>query len=713
MLKVLMGLFVAVTAIDSAAAGNPPTDFDLDVLPVLTKFGCNSGACHGAAAGRGEFRLSLFGSRPGEDLNAIAGHLESRRVNRARPDRSLILLKPTGGVDHGGGVRFESGSREARILRQWISEGAIRNGQTRVVALSAEPSIIVTGMGAETPIRFLGTLNNGDVRDVTADISLSNADPDSVSVSENSVVIPHRSGRHVLIARYPGLVLPVEVLVPFSDVSGNATATGTSSASNHLVDRRIAERLNSMNLQPCPAVDDSSFLCRATLSLTGRRPRVEQVRSFLQDDSPSKRGDLIDELMRSPEFIEYWTWQLARMLRVSDSRSVAAASAWQTWLRAQLVSEVPLNRVAAKMILAMGDPETNGPAAFHTVSRDARSQAEQFSETLLGIRMRCANCHDHPLDRWTQDEYHGLAAIFATVDRGSVISSSSSGTTIHPVTGLPAKPLIPLSTASVQGSHSRIELGRWLEDPGNRFFARNFVNRIWRQLMGRGLVEPVDDLRVTNPPTHPELLDELAASFAESGFQLKPLIRVICRSDVWSRSSSHRQDFEDSTFWSSRPRSRLAPEVLLDCLGDVTGLPEVINQSSEPGLRMIQVAKLQSPSATLEALGRCSENRECAGGDISSMDSLPVALHLVNGELLNRRLTPDAPLIRQLMEKSSNHAELIEEVYLRILSRFPYPAEAAAWAKELEAARAENRVETTVTDLVWALLTSEEFFTCP
>jgi hypothetical protein len=284
---------------------------------------------------------------------------------------------------------------------------------------------------------------------------------------------------------------------------------------------------------------------------------------------------------------------------------------------------------------------------------------------------------------------------------------------MHPATGLPATPHVLLSPESTAEADPRISLGKWIEDPENRLFARNLVNRIWQQLMGRGLVEPVDDLRVTNPPTHPELLDDLSTSFVENGFRLKPLIREICLSDAWSRTSSLPQKPADTMFWSSRPPSRLSPEVLLDCLGDVTGISEAINEDSESSIRIIQVAKLESPMASLEALGGCPDPRLCAGSDNNSTDSLPLALHLVNGSLLNRRLIPESPLIRQLLEKSDDHSAVTEELYLRVLSRLPHLPEATAWAEELDAAQGENRMESTIIDIAWALLTSDEFLSCP
>ena len=712
-LRVLAWIFAGLTACSAVSAEDPPVDFDLDVLPILTKFGCNSGACHGAAVGRGEFRLSLFGSRPDDDLKAITRHLESRRINLAHPDRSLFLLKPTGSVDHAGGLRFEPLSREARKLQQWIAEGAVRSGQSRVVALKAEPAAIMAEVGSETSLRIMGTLNDGSVRDVTADISLVNADPDAISVNSDAIVTPHRSGRHILIVRYPGLVLPVEVLVPFPRLSRDANSDGSDLPTASFVDRRINSRLRLMRLNQSPAADDATFLCRATLNLTGRRPDAEQIRMFLREKSPDKRTDLIDALMRSIDFTEFWTWQLSQMLRVHDSRSVEAAVAWRAWLREQLISEAPLNDVAAQMILASGDPDVNGAAAFHTVTQDARSQAEHFSESFLGIRLRCANCHDHPLDRWTQDDYHGLAAIFATVDRGASIGSKPGGTTIHPSTGLPARPQVLLSSKSLSEADPRITLGKWISDADNSLFARNVVNRVWKQLMGRGLVEPIDDMRVTNPPTHPELLDELSQYFIENGFRLKPLIREICLSETWFRGSSVGVDSVDTLFWSSRPPARLSPEVLLDCLGDVTGVPEEIPGQSDASVRIIHLARLSAPMPSLEALGRCPEKGSCAGGDVVSTDSLPLALHLINGALLNRRLTPESPLIKPLIAVSDDHSKVIEELYLRVLSRPAQPAELDVWIKELDAALSADRMESTIIDIAWALLTSDEFLTCP
>ncbi len=684
-------------------------DFDLDVLPILTKSGCNSGACHGAAAGRGEFRLSLFGSRPDDDFRAITMQLEGRRVNPVHPERSLLLLKPTGGVDHEGGTRFAENSPEAATLRRWIDAAASRTTDSGVIDMRVEPALLVVPIGASENFSVQGILKNGSTRDLTQQLKLTTDDSQSVTVSASGTVTSHRAGRHLLIARYPGHVVPIEVFTPFP---GDRIDPINPIDPMSPIDRRIDERLQLMNLIPAAAADDTAFLCRATLELTGRRPAVSRIRSFSADESPDKRSRLIDELLESPEFTDYWTYLFARMLRVHDARSEQAATEWHAWLREQIAAESPFNELAAEMVNADGNPEDNGPAAFHTVTGDARSQAEHFSESLLGIRLRCANCHDHPLDRWTQDDYHGLAAIFATVDRGALIRPKPNGTAVHPATGERAVPRILLSHSIVTADEGRRKLADWISDPGNPLFPRFVVNQVWRNLHGRGLIEPADDIRVTNPATHPQLLTELTQSFVDSGFRLKPLVRSICRTSAWSRRSlGNSGNHPAAVFLAHRVPKPLSPEVLLDSIGDVTGIRQSFDGLPD-SVRLISISRFPSRVAALEALGRCPAKGTFAGSEQKS-ESLPLALHLINGDLLNERLTPDSPLVRSLLNSGADDTTLIDDIYLLILSRFPTELERSVWLSELESARQSGATASTVIDLCWALLAGEEFLTCP
>jgi len=400
------------------------------------------------------------------------------------------------------------------------------------------------------------------------------------------------------------------------------------------------------------------------------------------------------------------------MLRVQDVRSEPAAARWHSWLREQIASGAPLNDMAAAMIIAEGVPEEYGPAAFHTVTGDARSQTEHFSESLLGIRLRCANCHDHPLDRWTQDDYHGLAAIFATIDRGDSIRSKPGGKTIHPATGEAAFKRILLSDTHMTAEGARSELAQWISDPNNSLFPRYIVNQVWKHLLGRGLIEPADDIRVTNPATHPELLEELTEQFVTSGFRLKPLVRSICMSSVWSRSSLNSSgSHPGAVFLAHRVPRRLSPEVLLDCIGDVTGIPHD-SAGSLNSRRLISVSRLPSPVAALEALGRCPGKGPCAGSE-QNADSLPLALHLINGDLLNQRLNPESPLFESLKGVLDNDLSLTDDLYLRILSRLPTADERRIWGSEIETSRQSGELTDTIIDLSWALMTSDEFLTSP
>jgi hypothetical protein len=687
-------------------------DFDTDVLPVLTRAGCNAGACHGAAAGRGGLKLSLFGGDPAADYRAIVQDLEGRRVNLARPDRSLLLLKPTWELDHEGGQRFESDSPQARLLLDWIQSGAPRLAQRRLVRLRVDPAqATVAQVPATVPLAVTAEFTDGTSRRVEDTAVFSPADPAAIEVDARGAVRVLRPGRHTLVVRFLTDVVAVQITAPHAGEPLDPARLPW----NNWIDDEINTTLAALRLPPSPRAQGAALLRRVTLDLTGRLPTPDRVRAFLADTSEGKFAAEVDRLLASPEFAEYWTFHFARWLRIREGPNDAAGTrAFHDWLRRQIETGFPLDRWTAEMVTAGGDSHQHGPANFHRNAADARGQAEYVAESLLGIRLRCANCHNHPLDRWTQDDYHGLAAIFAGIERGQFVRVRAGGEVNHPATGEPALPRIPGERFLPPKDDYRPDLAAWITGGGeNRRFARAQVNRLWHSLFGRGLVEPIDDLRDTNPPSHPALLDRLTQDFIDHEYDLRHTLRLVANSATYQRSSVPLPAAaSDDRFYSQcRPRS-LPPEVLLDMIADATGVPSEFRLGREAlpaGTRAVALYSPELAAAALGPLAVCAAPRGCPqeAASPASLDDLAVQLHWINGGLLNRRLEGGRSEFARLAASHLATGRVIEEYYLRTLSRLPTEDELTFWRGKLGGTSRHKKCE----DFAWSLLSSREFVT--
>ncbi len=715
-----LALLLAVISTTQASA----IDFQNDIIPVLTKAGCNTGACHGAAVGRGGFRLSLYGGDARSDYRSIVRELEGRRINPADPEQSLLVLKPTETIEHGGGQRLDSNGEGAQRLVDWIEQGAgwnsIEGGEdlasSQFVRLTVSPQRIIVSSD-DRAVRFQAAahFSDGSKRDVTKWTVFSPEDPSAVAIDEaTGEATIARRGRHIVVARYLSEVVPIEIILPLADES----IVTVQQTTDGLIDRHIAQLLNTLRIPPSPVADDATFLRRVTLDLTGRLPSLEATQAFASGEAPNRRQRLIDQLLESDEFNEYWTLQLANLLRVhAQPQDDQGANAYHRWLRQQLAEHVGYDRLARDVLTALGDSHEFGPANFYRTVAGPREQAELTSEVFMGNRLRCANCHNHPLDRWTQDDYHGLAAIFAGVRSGKVVSLDASGVVIHPKTGENAAPRIPgerfLDPLGDSPEDARVTFADWLTDRDNPYFAKAIVNRLWKAMMGRGLVEPADDLRATNPATHPALLDELADDFVDHDYDLRHTLRLIAQSDAYARSPDAIEGNENDTrFCSHFLRKPMQPEVLADAISDVLELPESYGEQP-PGTRAVSLVDPKTESRSLDILGRCNREETCETSESSSGGGLPLKLHLFNGELLNRRLgAPDSRLAR-LLEVEKTPMQIVDEFYMVALQRHPREAELAFWKSQLGDARPGDPVEQTevLEDFVWSLLTCNEFIT--
>jgi hypothetical protein len=683
-----------------------PTPFATGILPILTKAGCNTGGCHGAATGQGGFRLSLLGYDPEADYLRITRELAGRRIDLDRPDESLFLRKPARQLDHEGGRRLPLDSEEYRTVRDWIAAGAPRGpADLRVDAIEVLPNdLFLQATGESTPLQVTARLSDGQRQDVTR-LALYTSNDDAIAdVSKQGVITSRSPGLTSIMIRYSGQVNAARVAIPYASPLPNR-----SRSSDHVIDVHIDDELHRLRLDPSPRASAATFLRRVSLDLIGRLPSPEEARDFQSSpDSPERRRQWIDALLERPEWADYWTLQLADLLLLGGKGSNDTATRrYHAWLRDQVASHTPLDQLVRSLLTAVGNIQEVGPANFLTLANDPRDLSEHVGRMFLGTRVACARCHTHPSDRWTQEDYHGFAAYFARIGRsGDLIQLVQRGEVDHPKTGRPVEPK-PLGasrpTPANPTADRRLELADWLTSGENPLFARSLVNRVWKHCFGRGLVEPVDDLRPTNPATHPALLDALARDFVAHGFDLRHLLRTITTSETYQRTSaatpSNRLD--DRLFSHAYARELPAP-VFLDAVVQVTEVPHRFEDQPDD-LRAVQLVGPRVPSASLDVLGRCQRERPCdtpgqGGGGLAR------TLHLIQGSTLQDKLS--GGIVDRLLSTHSSDAAIVAEVYLRALTRAPQPEETTEWTSLLGAA-ADRRA--AVQDLLWALLNSREF----
>ncbi len=704
-----MSAFLFLISVVFSVGGEATVDFDNEVIPVLTKAGCNTGACHGAAVGRGGFKLSLYGGDPDVDFRSIVLDLEGRRVNLARADESLIAMKATESIEHGGGYRLEHGGAGAELLLKWVRQGTPRPQTKRLVQFVVSPQRHAADrLGSTLQLAATAKFSDGSAVDVTQWTVFAAEDSSAVVIDPvTAIATLQRRGRNIIVARYLDRVVPIEVIVPLSDKPVDLL----DQPRHNFIDSHVLALLETLRLPVSPAADDASFLRRVTLDLTGRLPTVEKQSSSAQLHDPSRREALIDELLDSEEFNEYWTWQLAKLLRIrSQPEDTAGALTYHRWLQKQVAEAVPYDKFAREILMATGDTHQVGPANFYRTVGGARDQAEFASELFMGSRLRCANCHNHPLDRWTQDDYHGLAAIFAKVQRGRVITVNKRGEVAHPRTGEAAIPRIPGEKFLTASSDGKEAFAIWLTQPENPFFAKAIVNRLWKSMLGRGLVESPDDFRATNPATHPALLDELAADFVAHGYDLRHTLRRIATSATYGRSSApHDGNGADDRYYSHAITKPLAPEVLADLISDVIGVPDQYGDQPS-GTRAIGLFDTKISSEALDILGRCSRLESCESSS-SATGGLPRTLHMFNGNLLNQRITDPRGRLAGLIAAERTPEQIVVAFYARALARLPTDQEREYWSRQMAASESTPQRHDVLEDFVWSLLTCRETVT--
>lgn len=703
---------------DETAQGyrDESVDFKNDLIPMFTKLGCNAGKCHGSAIGRGEFKLSLYGGTPKSDYDQIVRQLGGRRINLTDPESSLIFMKPAEFVGHGGGTIIDNDDNNARLLLKWIQQGAKYVEHRKLKHIEVTPKrFIANTVGEQIPMKAVAHYDDGSTRDVT-NLTQFVADDTSAVIVDNSkaTVKVARPGRHIVIARYSTEVIPIEMVVPIAD----SVFDFSSEPRNNYVDKEICNSLAELRLPVSPLVNDATFLRRITLDLTGRLPEyLNKVDGEINSDRLNRKA-VIDDLLASEEFVDFYTLKLGKLLRIQSkidknkaTTTPKAARAFHDWLAKQLRDGVGYDQMTREIITASGDSSEYGPATFYTQVEDARLQTEFVTEAFMGSRMKCANCHNHPLDKWTQDDFHGLTAMFSKLTRSQVIRLNPIGKNIHPNTGEAALMKIPggdfLPKDTIDG---REIFADWLTARENPYFAKAIVNRLWKSMMGRGLVEPVDDFRSTNPATHPALLNQLADDFIKHDYDIRHALKVIAMSSTYARSSNPSQGNDaDDRFFSHMVQKPLEPEVLADAISDVLGVvAQYGNETS--GTRAVQLRDGAIQSDALDILGRCNRANSCEGAP-SPTGPLAQKLHLFNGELLNSRIAANGGRLDALIKSKKTPMEIVREFYHVALNRGPNDQESKFLCQLLDAKKTSAQQRDALEDFVWSIVTCREFVT--
>ncbi len=676
-------------------------DFDTQIAPLFSCLGCNAAACHGAAGGRGGFQLSLFGSDLSVDFDQVVRERMGRRVHRTEPAESLLLLKATAWLNHEGGERIAPGSEEFRLIRDWIAQGARRLRLRALTELVVEPaSATLSPADPETPLRVTARFDDGSAADVTRIAVIQPLDPEAVKL-EGSTATVLRPGQHAVLVRYLSEVRLVELLLP-EKVSGTVSEPDSSwSGTDTLIDRAIARRLAELGIESTGPADPATLYRRWSLDLAGRLPEPEAMEDFVRGDSPQRRLEIVDQFLASEQFSQLWTWHVAEWLRIGgNNQPQEIAAAWQDWLKREIAGTASVVRLARESLTASG-PVSNGATGFYRLTNDPRLQAEQALNAWMGVRIGCANCHNHPLDHWTRDDYYRLAACFAGVQRGARVEWTGDGTLLHPVNGQAVESGLPDGT-TIKAGDPRARLADWLTVESPEQLARSSANRVWRILMGQGLYEPVDDWRETNPVANRQLLDELARVLADNEFQLRPLIKAIVLSNAYQRrSTGDPASPRDRFTWRfmSRP---LPPPVML------TAIEAVTHADRPPDSRYFTQARpMDSPE--LRLFGQCDRSLACApsAGDGTG---LAAQLEKLTGSVIVDRIQDREGWLAEQMAIGQDDAAMLRELYQRCYSRAPTHEELRYWLEVFKAAGESERPELWA-DLIWGVLASEEFST--
>ena len=708
------GQRVMVPVVISNSSVKPALSFKLDVMPVFMKAGCNAGACHGSSRGKDGFHLSLFGYDPDGDYFRLTREQPGRRINLGIPEESLIVQKGLGAVQHTGGVRFGTNSDLCKTLLAWLKAGAPKDPPevAKVTGIEIFPkSAVLEGSNTVQRLIVRAHYSDGTDRDVTPlTVFISNNDV-TAKVADDGVITSGQRGEAFVQARFAEFNVGAQVIV----VPKNLVYRWPDLAATNYIDEAVYSKLKKVRVVPSETCDDATFVRRAFLDLTGTLPTPDEVEKFLGDNAGERRERLVEQLLERKEFAELWVMKWAELLEIRsrDNRVYPKATVlYFEWLRDQLLANVPFDQIIQRLLTASASNFRNPAANYYQIEPDTLKLAENTAQVFMGMRIQCAQCHNHPFDRWTMNDYYSFAAFFARVGRKpgddpreTVIFDRGDGEVKHPVTGAAMRPkFLGGETPEIKGETRREALAEWLTSRDNPYFARNLVNIVWAHFIGRGIIEPQDDVRISNPPSNAELLEGLTKKFVEYKYDFKRLVRDICLSRTYQLSTrANKTNGTDDRNFSKAAIRRIRAEVLLDCISEVTETQDKFNGMPR-GARAIEIADGNTANYFLTTFGRATRTTVCSC-EVKTDPNLSQALHLLNGNTLQNKIE-DGGVVKKLLKAGKTPEEVIENLYLRCLGRRPTDKELS---KLKEFLAGDAKAELVLNDIFWSLLNSKEF----
>jgi hypothetical protein len=707
------GHTITLPVVVKQATADPAISFRQDVMPVLLKAGCNTGSCHGAKLGKDGFRLSLFGYDPQGDYHNLTREISGRRINLALPAESLMITKSTGVVPHTGGGRFKADSEDNATLMRWLESGALNDPGPvpKVVSLEIYPKgAVLDGQGTTQRINVRAKYSDGTDRDVTSLAKFSSSNENSATITQEGTVTAEKRGEAFVMARFDTHTVGTHFIV----LPKNLKFAWNDAPAFNYIDESMHKKFKKLRINPSDICSDDQFLRRATLDITGVLPTTEEFQAFMSDNDPKKRDKLVDDLLGRKEFVEIWVMKWAELLQIRTTRQVSykAMLRYYNWLQGKIANNVPMDQMVQELLGSNGGTFSNAATNYYQNETNTLKVAENVAQVFLGMRIQCTQCHNHPFDRWTMDDYYSFAAFFSQIGRKRgedpremIIYNSGGGEVRHKVDNRVMQPkFLGGEVPDVKGKDRRVVMAKWLASSDNPYFARNLANIVWAHFLGQGIVNEVDDVRVSNPAVNPELLDALAGHFTEYNYDFKKLVRDICTSRTYQLSTqTNETNASDTVNFSHGSLRRMRAEVLLDTISQVTdtrnkfaGLPL--------GARAVQIANGNTSTYFLTAFGRAKRESVCAC-EVKMEPNLSQALHLLNGDTVQAKIL-SGKLVERFLAEGKTAPQVIEALYIRCLTRKPTAKETASLGAVLAE---ENNDKQVLEDVFWALLNSREY----
>ncbi|NQV24323.1 MAG: DUF1549 domain-containing protein [Rhodopirellula sp.] len=695
------------------ATADRPVSFKLDIMPIFMKSNCNTGSCHGAARGKDGFRLSLFGFDPNGDHYRISRELPGRRINLAIPEASLLMTKSVGSVPHTGGKRFGTDSEYYETMLRWLKTGGNNDIGEVPKVLSVElypPAAVLDGADATQQLTVRAKYSDGTDRDVTnLAVFLSNNDT-AATVSPEGLVTAHERGEAFIMARFETHTVGRQFIM----LPKGLQYTDPKTPELNFVDTLVYNKLRKLRIVPSEVCSDEEFLRRAYLDIIGVLPTVEEYTGFVEDKDEKKREKLVDQLLSRKEFVELWVMKWAELLQIRTTNEISYKSMlrYYNWLQERIANNMPTDQMVRELLGSSGGTFQNAATNYYQNERDTLKTSENVAQVFMGMRIQCAQCHNHPFDRWTMDDYYSFAAFFSQIGRKRgedprelIIFNSGGGDVRHLVDQRVMAPkFLGGEVPDVAGKDRRVVMADWLASPKNPYFATNLANIVWAHFFGKGIIDQVDDVRVSNPPVNKELLDELGRRFTEYNYDFKKLVRDICVSRVYQHSTATNEtNIKDDRNFSHAALRRVRAEVLLDSITQVTDTKNKF-QGLPTGARAVQIANGNTSTYFLTAFGRAKRETVCSC-EVSIEPNLSQALHLLNGDTVNAKMA-QGQLVPNRLKEGKTPEQITEEIYIRCLSRKPTDREAAALKEVVDN---EQDKKQALEDIFWATLNSREF----